>query len=223
MSFPTKSLERGSRHPEHQTDDVGMPTVRRVPLSALQACDGNPKTHSITELRRSIRRFGFVAPILVEDEQDGMYTIFAGHGRLEALATMKDEGESPPDGISVDANGEWIVSVYVGVKFKSVEERDAYVIADNRLTETGGWNMALLTGSLASLGSLTGTGFSESDTASFSSSMMSALRGDKEKEHVDDPVNASARQSHICPACGEEFFTKRGQRGGKKKVRQFDE
>lgn len=203
-----------------------MPTVRYVPLSSLQACDGNPKTHSITELRRSIRRFGFVAPILVkthymESLRAERYTVVAGHGRLEALETMKDEGESPPARITVDADGEWLVPVLTGVEFENDEEMRAYLLADNRLTETGGWNMALLTESLSSLGSLTGTGFSENDSVSFSSSMMSALRGG-EKEKIDDPVNASARQSNICPECGHEFFTKRGNRG-KKKARQFDE
>lgn len=102
---------------------------------------GNPKAHELAEIKASIRRFGFVQPPLIDDATN---TMTAGHGRCEALEQMRVAGEVVPSGIALSADGSWLVPVVRGVKFASERERDAYVIADNKLPELGGWDMAKL-------------------------------------------------------------------------------
>ena len=64
--------------------------------------------------------------------------------------------------INVDENGDWSVPVVRGVSFKNEQEAQAYLIADNRLTELGGWNTDELVKELEKLAedsTLDGTGF----------------------------------------------------------------
>lgn len=95
----------------------------------------NPKEHKLDGIVASLRRFGFVVPPMI-DSTSGV--LVAGHGRCEALQRMKDAGEDPPGRIVRDSD-DWIVPAF-STAFSDDEERDAYVIADNRLTEAGGWN-----------------------------------------------------------------------------------
>ncbi|WP_158007400.1 ParB/Srx family N-terminal domain-containing protein [Methyloceanibacter stevinii] len=64
-----------------------MPTIQSVPLSTFKPNPRNARTHSkkqIREIADSIAAFGFVMPILTDD--NGM--IIAGHGRLEAAKIL---------------------------------------------------------------------------------------------------------------------------------------
>src|SRR5271156_1264857 len=57
--------------------------VELVPIGRLKPNPKNPRTHSnkqINRIRESIETQGFLNPIIVDE----MYTILAGHGRLEA-------------------------------------------------------------------------------------------------------------------------------------------
>lgn len=118
----------------------------RVELTPLARCleirhAGNPKAHELAQIKASIRRFGFVQPPLIDDATN---TMTAGHGRCEALEQMRVAGEVVPSGVSMSADGSWIIPVLRGISFASERERDAYVIADNKLPELGGWDMAKL-------------------------------------------------------------------------------
>lgn len=95
-------------------------------LADLKPRATNPRTHSkkqIAQLVRSIQRFGFTNPVLIDDD-DGL---IAGHGRVEAARQLGME-EVPT------------------VRLSEMSEADirAYVIADNRLAELAGWNDELL-------------------------------------------------------------------------------
>lgn len=82
----------------------------------------NAKLHpaeQIAMVRKSIRTFGWTMPVLV-DEKD---ILIAGHARLEA-ALQEGISEVPV----IVARG-WSKTMKL-----------AYLEADNRLTETGGWN-----------------------------------------------------------------------------------
>jgi DNA modification methylase len=86
----------------------------------------NARTHSkrqIKQLAKSIERFGFTNPILVDDKK----TILAGHGRLEAAKLLGLEQ----------------VPIVRLSKLTDVEKR-AYVLADNRLAEQAGWDKGVL-------------------------------------------------------------------------------
>ena len=47
---------------------------------------------------------------------------------------------SVPRNILKDEDGMWMVPVLSGVKFSTEEEALAYLLADNKLTEIGGWD-----------------------------------------------------------------------------------
>ena len=93
---------------------------------ALRPRANNPRTHSqkqIGQIAKAIRRFGFINPILVDEEN----SLVAGHGRLAAAKALGLD-EVPT----------------VRLTDMSEAEIRAYVIADNRLAENAGWDRSLL-------------------------------------------------------------------------------
>lgn len=111
----------------------GLPTVR---IDELVPYANNAKIHGpeqIEQLRRSLREFGFVSPVLIDEERN----LIAGHGRVEA-ARAEGMTEVP----------------YVLVSELSEAQRRAYIIADNRLAETGEWDAARLKFEMEELSSL---------------------------------------------------------------------
>jgi hypothetical protein len=133
-----------------------------VSLDTLKRWERNPKDHDLGELGRSLSRFGFVMPILIDERSN---KIAAGHGRIDTLLQRREMGESPPARIDVQ-DGEWMVPVVRGVNFNSDGEMEAYAVADNRLVERGGWDEPALTAVLKDLAEgpgLDGTGYDEDD------------------------------------------------------------
>lgn len=122
--------------------------IEYLPLVGLVPADTNPKRHRLDLLRSSIDRFGFATPAL-RDERTGRLVV--GHGRTNTLTVMHAAGESPPDGIEVDDTGGWLVPVVVGWSSRSDAEASAYLIADNRHSELGGWDHNELTDLLGDL------------------------------------------------------------------------
>jgi ParB-like chromosome segregation protein Spo0J len=110
--------------------------IEYVPLSKVEKWPRNPKLHDTEQLSASVERFGFVQPILLDEKTN---RLVAGHGRLETLRKMKDSGKQPPPRIKV-SNGDWLVPVVRGVSFKNEKEAEAYLVADNRQVELGGWD-----------------------------------------------------------------------------------
>jgi hypothetical protein len=108
-------------------------TIDYRPTGELRPYANNARTHSAAQIKaiaRSIETFGFTVPILI----DGSGTIIAGHGRLEAAGQIGME--SVPT---------------IQLSHLTDEQRRAYIIADNKLTERGGWDKELLTAELADL------------------------------------------------------------------------
>ncbi len=137
--------------------------IEYIPLADLQRWPRNPKRHDLALLVRSVGRFGFVNPVLI-DERSGRLVV--GHGRLEILQRMKDEGQAPPERIKVEG-GEWLIPVIRGIRFNSDQEAEAYLVADNRTTELGGWDDEALAALLQELAEdeelLESTGFDTAD------------------------------------------------------------
>jgi DNA modification methylase len=95
-------------------------------IQTLSPFARNARTHSqsqIRKLRDSIRSFGFVNPVLIN--QSG--TIIAGQGRVEA-AKLLGMTEVPT----------------ICLERLSPDQIRAYVIADNRLAEDAGWDEQIL-------------------------------------------------------------------------------
>src|ERR1700704_6340819 len=96
--------------------------IEYTPIRDLRPYANNARTHSkkqIKDIARSIRRFRFNNPVLIDD--DGL--IIAGHGRVEAAKL----------------NGMDAVPT-VRLSHLSDAEKRAYILADNRLAEKAGWD-----------------------------------------------------------------------------------
>jgi DNA modification methylase len=104
----------------------GARQIEMLPLKSLKKSDRNARTHSkqqIEQIANSIRRFGFITPIVV----DCRNRIIAGHGRAEAAESI----------------GLKTVPIIRVADLNEIELR-AYRLADNRIAESAGWNKELL-------------------------------------------------------------------------------
>ena len=140
-----------------------MIRVEYIDLDEIVEADNNPKDHDLGVIYQSINRFGFNNPIILNDANG---KLLVGHGRLQALKMIRDAGEDAPDRIVVE-DGCWQVPVIKGVNIDNPAEAQAYLLADNRLTELGGWKNIDLIESLNEImeetGDLDGTGYDLED------------------------------------------------------------
>src|SRR5579875_1791713 len=111
----------------------GVVRIEYMPLSAIRRADRNARQWDLGAIHQSVDRFGFVAPIAINETTGRL--IF-GHGRLTALEQKKSAGEKPPQRI-VERDGEWFVPVLRGIAFATDQEAEAYLLADNRTTQLG--------------------------------------------------------------------------------------
>jgi hypothetical protein len=130
-----------------------------VNMDELEGAPRNPKQHDLGAIITSMRRFGFVAPVVVNETTGNLVV---GHGRVEALREIRSSGGEAPKRIRTAKDGVWKVPV-VHVAFDTDEEAEAYVIADNRITELGGWDHNELAAVLTTLDDLEGTGYDGDD------------------------------------------------------------
>ncbi|MCC7251163.1 DNA methyltransferase [Hyphomicrobium sp.] len=109
------------------------PRIEQRSVHSLKAAERNARVHSAKQIRQiaeSIRSFGFVNPILV-DQAD---RVVAGHGRVEAARKLG------------------LASVPVlCLSHLSDAELRAYAVTDNRLAELSGWDNDILALELADL------------------------------------------------------------------------
>jgi site-specific DNA-methyltransferase (adenine-specific)/site-specific DNA-methyltransferase (cytosine-N4-specific) len=115
-------------------------TIEYIDFDVITRWPRNPKDHDSPAIQRSITRFGFTSPVIV-DEKSGK--LVAGHGRLESLRRLKRDRRPCPKGIK-KSKGKWLVPVVRGVSFDSEGEAEAYLLVDNKLVEVGGWQEDIL-------------------------------------------------------------------------------
>ena len=111
-----------------------------VKLSELKGNPKNPKDHDVEKIMVSIETYGYINPIIVNKSDN---YILAGHGRKLALMMMKGKDLPPPNPVK-EEDGDWLVQILSGVEIENEKDALAFVIADNRLVELGGWNRAEL-------------------------------------------------------------------------------
>lgn len=137
--------------------------IEYLPLGTLQGDPANPKAHDTHTINDSVGRFGYIEPIVL-DGRTGY--IVSGHGRTKTLLHMRDNGDTPPDGIRDDGS-DWLVPVTVGWASRTDADAHAALIALNRTTELGGWvddELLHLLDELAEVdGGLVGVGYTEDD------------------------------------------------------------
>jgi hypothetical protein len=96
--------------------------LEQIATDRLRPYARNARTHSgrqIRKIAKSIQKFGFVNPVLMDDD----FGIFAGHGRVEAAKLIG-------------------LTTVPAIKLSHLSEADrrAYVIADDKLALDAGWN-----------------------------------------------------------------------------------
>lgn len=132
--------------------------------SRLKHFAGNARLHdeqNVSEIAKSIQRFGFVNPVLADKDGE----IIAGHGR--AMAAAKLQIEQVP------------VIVLSGL---SEDEKRALRLADNRIAEKSRWDSDLLSSELRSLRDLNvdieGLGWSDGELDRMLQETLDALPAD---------------------------------------------
>ena len=141
--------------------------IEHLPTDTLVPYARNSRTHSpeqITALTRSMAQFGFTNPVLI----DGQNTIIAGHGRVMAAQAL---------GLPAVP--------CIRLTHLSDAQRRAYVIADNKLAEQAGWDMATLAREMEDL---TAEGF-DIDLLGFGDDELAEILG--QPKDPDKGVNGS--------------------------------
>jgi len=118
-----------------------------VNINEVELWDENPRANDgtpVTKVAQSIKRFGFVAPIVIWGSQRQMV---AGHTRLKAMMSLL---EDDPEFVPVGAPTVGVVPVRYH-EFGSDHEAAAYAIADNRLNMESEWDYELLVKHLSAL------------------------------------------------------------------------
>jgi DNA modification methylase len=161
-----------------------FPDIEHRPPGALRPYARNARRHSTRQIRQiaeSIQTYGFTNPVLISDEGE----IIAGHGRVEAAKLL---------GLATVPT--------LKLSHLSATERQAYVLADNKLALNAGWDQEILAIELQALidldfdVALTGFSLAEVDLA------LDAARD-------GDPEGADAAED-VIPPIGGEAVTRAG-------------
>ncbi len=112
---------------------TGTQQVEQVPTSDLIPYARNARTHSdaqVAQIAGSIQEFGFCNPVLI-DKANG---IIAGHGRVRAADLLKLQ-----------------TVPCIRLDHLTDAQKRAYILADNRIALSSGWDEAMLANELQDL------------------------------------------------------------------------
>tara|TARA_R110000796_G_scaffold42012_3_gene104134 strand:+ start:172 stop:669 length:498 start_codon:yes stop_codon:yes gene_type:complete len=147
----------------------------------------NSRTHSeaqIHQITASIVEFGFTNPVLIDEK--GM--IIAGHGRASAAKVL---------GIDKVPT--------ITIKGLTEAQRNAYVIADNKLAINASWNMELLNIEIETLKDMN----FNIELLGFELEELQILDGEGEEPNLLKPKEFSdqdfSKFENKCPRCNFEY------------------
>jgi len=147
----------------------------------------NSRTHSdeqVAQIAASIKEFGWTNPILI----DGDNGIIAGHGRLMAARKLGYE-----------------VVPTIELKDLTETQKKAYIIADNRLALSAGWDNQMLT---IEINDLLADGFAL-DILGFDTEELQKLLDKPDFEPATEDEQGKLDELDpkwiACPHCGKEF------------------
>lgn len=179
---------------DDQTARVAAEQLLMLPIDELIPYPNNARVHNkkqIAQIRASLREFGFVTPVLIDFDNN----IIAGHGRVEAA---RAEGMTEIPCVLVSSLTE--------------AQRKAYILADNRLNETGTWEPETLKVEMAGLKALHfDTSVIGFDKKAFQEIHVDAYTraapGEGTAEEAEAPSEGRPQAKHTvrCPHCGHEF------------------
>jgi DNA modification methylase len=160
-----------------ETDKVnrGVLATGYMSLDEIVGLPRNPKDHALGEIEQSYGRFGYLIPVVINDDTG---RLISGHGRTKGLRARKLRGEAPPAGV-VEEDGVWKVPYTLVGVVEGDEEA--------RLTEAGGWNKDILADVLSDLATegevgLEGVGFDLDDVDELLKDVLGAF----DEEEVDE-------------------------------------
>ena len=169
----------------------GQPAqMEQIPTADLIPYARNSRTHSdeqVAQIMASIREFGFCNPVLIDET--GM--IIAGHGRVLAATRMKLE-----------------TVPCLRLSHLTDAQKRAYVIADNRIALSSGWDEEMLANELSDLNA------DEFDMAllGFDADELAKLLEFEDKQDDEPPESSSSEvdtdsfeMQCKCPRCQFEF------------------
>lgn len=165
-------------------------TIEHLALEALVPYARNSRTHSaeqVAQIAASITEFGFTNPVLIDADN----TLIAGHGRVMAAQQL---------GLATVPA--------IRLAHLTSAQRRAYVIADNKLAENAGWDMATLAREVEDLQAdgydIDLLGFGADELAELLKDTEQQPQAEKETSTKEIDVNTYKMQ-HQCPRCQFEF------------------
>lgn len=147
-----------------------------VAIDSLEPWPDNPRRGDVNEVLRSLKRFGQVRPILVQGAR-----IVAGHHLVLAALELGWTHIAAGDH---DFGGD-------------VDEARAYLLADNRLSELGHTDAALLQVQLEALRSHEGIGYSAKDRADLNARLAALRTPDAEPEPIEPPAEPRSKLGEV--------------------------
>ena len=173
--------------------------VEEVKISDIENHPNNPKVHNDNQIRllqKSIKRFGYTAPVILS--ADGV--ILAGHARVKAAIEL---GQDTVPCIRTKLTG---------------DEADAYLLADNRLSDIAPYDRDILAELLSDLPK------DLADITGFDQVQVDALLSGEDIPDIEKFISDSQPEEEIpddspeydescadevemitCPHCGKEF------------------
>lgn len=174
----------------------------------------NARTHSdiqIDQIAASLVEFGWANPLLVHNG-----SLVAGHGRLRAAKKLRDAGILIPNW----ANNKEAPTI--DLSHLSDTQRKAYILTDNRIALSGGWDNDLLSLEMGALHDdgfdLKITGFDPGEIANLFGIELDETAGDE-----DSPKDNYSQQYGVIAMCDseahqEEVYNKLAEMGYNVKV-----
>ena len=100
--------------------------IEYLAINDLTPYEKNARTHDeyqIEKLKNSLKEFGFINPVIIDENN----MILVGHGRIMGAKEL---------GIKTVP--------CIRIKYLTYDQKKAYILADNKLSDLGGWDLDLL-------------------------------------------------------------------------------
>ncbi len=178
-----------STHDTELGSGAARSVIEYLPTAVLIPYARNARTHSeqqVAQIAGSIQEFGFCNPVLI-DTQNG---IIAGHGRVLAAQVLKLE-----------------VVACLRLSHLTDAQKRAYVLADNRIALSSGWDEAMLANELSDLHAdafdMAILGFDADELAKLLA--LPDMPADAQPPEDFKEVDETIETEHTCPKCGYQW------------------
>lgn len=114
-------------------DYIKNKEIEHLLIDELIPYENNARTHDknqIEKLKNSLKEFGFINPVIIDENN----MILVGHGRI--MGAKELEIKTVP---------------CIRIKYLTEDQKKAYILADNKLSDMAGWDLDLLNEELESI------------------------------------------------------------------------